>query len=110
MAWHSLGHVTTTAGTPVRITANTTGAAVRLCHAILVEQWPGNTGKVYVMRSNGVAATGVGVLAILPIPTTNSLPSVSAGIPSCPDGLNAADYYIDVEVSGEGPLVSILIN
>ena len=111
MAWHSLGNVTvTTAGTPVRITINESSSTARLqCHAIMVEQIPGNSGRIIIGLSNLNSTTYVGALAILAIPTTNTLPSCNVGIGDAPNAFNAADYFIDATVSGEGALVSYLI-
>lgn len=104
MAWKSLGKVTvTTAGTPVRITSSRTP-----CHALLVQQLPANTGRIIVGTSVMNSTTYAGCLAILAIPTTNGIPAVNAGLATEPDGLNAADYYLDSTVNGEGALVSYL--
>ena len=105
------GKVTvTTSGTPVRLTINETDPTARVaCHAFMVEAWPTNTGKMYVMdRSNGVIATGVGVVAILAIPTSNILPVFTAGFSSAPNAFNLANYYVDADTNGEAVLVSIL--
>src|SRR5213592_3247255 len=107
----SKGKVTvTTAGAPSRLTANETNPASRIpCHAIMVEVWPTNSGKVYIMdRPNGDRATGVGVIAILAVPTANIIQVFTAGISSAPNGINLADYYVDVDNSGEAVLVTIL--
>lgn len=107
----ALGKVTATSGTPARITANQSVPAARFqCHAIMIEALPTNTGKVYVMdRSNGVIATLVGVLAILAVPTANVIPTYTVGFSGAPNPMNAASYYIDVENTGEGVIVSVLV-
>src|SRR5206468_8968361 len=87
----SKGKVTvTTAGAPSRLTANETNPSSRVAsHAIMVEAWPTNGGKVYIMdRPNGDRTTGVGVIAILAVPTANIIPIFTAGISSAPNGLN----------------------
>ena len=103
----SLGRITiTTGGTPHRCTENeTTPTKHYPCQSLLFEQWPGNTGKIYVGTESMVKATGVGVIAILAIPTDNVLPSFSASIPSAPAALNAVNYWVDAEVDGEFVLV-----
>jgi len=107
--WRSLGKVTvTTAGTLVRATNNETSSTARFpCQSLLFEQWPGNTGKIYICdRQNAVAATGVGVLAVLAPPTATGYPSCGVGVPTAPVPFNAVDFWIDAEVDGEGVLVS----
>ncbi len=109
--WRSLGKViVTTAGTPVRATLNETVPTERYgAHAMLFQQVPGNTGKLYIMdRQTGNASTGAGVLAVLAIPTVNLLPSASATITYAAAGFNAADFWIDAEVSGQGCQVSAI--
>lgn len=108
--WHSLGKVTiSTSGVPARATANQTTPASRYaCHSIRFTQIPGNTGKIYVMDSNTPinTTTYAGCLAILAVPTSLSLPGSAATITSAPAAINAADFWLDAEVSGESCLVS----
>jgi hypothetical protein len=106
----ALGKVTATSGTPVRITNNQTSPSARkACHAIMIEALPSNTGKVYVMdRSTGIIATFVGVIAVLAIPTSNFIPVFTVGFSGGVNPINAADFYIDVETTGEGAIISVL--
>lgn len=107
--WHSLGKVTATAGTPARATVNQTDPTARFpCHAILFQALSTNTGKVYIMEGNNAfsAATYTKCLAVIAVPTANSLPSASATVTYAPAAFNAADFYIDVQTTGEGCLVS----
>jgi hypothetical protein len=109
--WRSLGKVVITVpGTLVRATNNELDPNTRVpCQSILFEQWPGNTGRIYICdRQNANVTTGVGVLAILAPPTTSGYPSAGAGIPTAPTPLNAIDFWLDAEVAGEGVLVSIV--
>lgn len=109
--WRSLGKViVTTGGTPVRATNNENDPTARYgAHAMLFQQVPGNTGKIYIMdRSTGNRSSGAGVLAVLAIPTTNLLPSASATITYAPAGFNAVDFWIDAENNGEGCQVSAI--
>jgi hypothetical protein len=106
----ALGKVTATAGTPVRITNNeTTPSARKACHAIMIEALPANTGKVFIMdRSTGVKATFVGVICVLAVPTTNFVPTFTVGFSGAANPINAADFYIDVDTTGEGAIISVL--
>lgn len=103
------------AGTPVRLTVNLAAPAAKIsCHTIFIQQVQANTGKLYLMdRSSGVAATGVGVLVIIPAPTLVAgvgtlLPWVAVTIPNVAAGLNAADYYLDADNNGMDALVSAI--
>ena len=108
--WRSLGKVVVpVAGVPIRITQNQADPLARSpCQSMLFQQIAGNTGKVYIGDGTLDKATYVGVLAVLAVPTTNSLPSASATQPNAPAGLAAGDYFVDADVSGEGCLVSII--
>lgn len=108
---HSLGKITVpSAGTPVRATSGQSDPSTPiLCHAVLVEAWPTNTGKAYVGVASMNKTTGSNVLGILPIPTDNSIPTFSATNAAAPNGLNAADIYVDVQTNGEAVLISLLI-
>ena len=110
-AWRSLGKVTVaSAGTLQRITANETDATARLSvHSILIQAWPTNAGKVYVCdRADAVRSTGVGVLAVLAVPATNIIPSASATITFASAAINAAQYWVDADTSGDAVLVSVI--
>jgi len=74
---------------------------------IFVQAMPGLTGKGYVGRSNLTRATSAGVIRIL-------APNAAGGISDSlmleasddADSLNLAEYFIDMDVAGEGLLVS----
>jgi hypothetical protein len=114
MALKSLGLVTVAAsGTPVRATSNESVPATRVgCQAIQIEAAPGNAGLIYIGTSDMVISTGVGVLAVLPKPTsatTGPFPSQSYSIPEAPAGINAADVYIDASNSSDKAYISITV-
>lgn len=107
----------TTAGTPVRATANLAEPGTRTpCQTIVFEQMEDNTGKLYICDSpTADTTTGVGVVLILPAPTLVDtigvvLPYASFSVPSAPAAINAEDYWIDADVSGDDCLVSIVTN
>lgn len=109
--WRSLGKVVVlNSGTLVRATNNEISPNDRVpCQSLLFEQWPGNTGKIYICdRQAANKATGVGVLAVLAPPTSTGFPSAGIGVPTAPAALNAADFWLDAEISGEGALVSVV--
>ncbi len=109
MAQHSLGKVTTTTG-PVRVTINQADPTLRYgAHSYLVEAVSTNTGAVYIGNSAMNKTTLSGVYAILPPPTTNSFSNFSATVTYAPAAFNMAEIYIDVDVSGEGALVSVIV-
>lgn len=111
MAWESIGKVTvTTAGTPVRLTVGQSVPGTRIaCHAIMIQQLPGQTGRIIVGKSGMNSTTYAGCLAILATPTANLLPAANAGIADIPNGFNLADYWLDSTVNGEAALVSYLV-
>ena len=108
MALISLGKVTvSSAGTPVIATTNQTSSSATFgCHAFMIEAWPTNTGLIYIGTAGMNKTTGVGVLAILGIPTDNTIPTYSATVSYAPQALNLTLIYIDAAVSGNGALVS----
>lgn len=110
MSLHALGKVTVvTAGTPVEVTINqTTPSARYAAHSFMVEALPANTGKIYVGFVGLNKGTLANVLAIIPVPTVNLIPSFSSTIAYAPGGFNLADIYIDADVNGEGALVSAI--
>lgn len=108
----SLGKVTvTTAGTPERVTKGQTDPnADVLVYSFLIEALPSNTGNVYIgVKSNMNKTTLAGVVAILPIPTSNLIPSFAATVTNLPHNENLNRLYIDVDVSGEGVLISAVL-
>ncbi len=110
MSIRSAGFVTTTAGTLVRLTDNESDPTANIhCHSIMAEALQGNTGRVYIGSSAMVRATGVGVYAVIPIPTSNILPTFTATIAYAPAALLLNDLYLDVDQDGEGVLVSYVV-
>lgn len=118
MSFKSIGPYVTvvTAGTPVRCTSGTAEPARRVpCHTLFIQQHPTNTGKLYLLdRSDGNKTTGLGVVATIPAPTLSGgvaviLPWVAYTIPYAPAGCNAADYYLDADVSGDKATVSTIV-
>jgi hypothetical protein len=97
-----------------RFTVPTPGTVVALsvkqlkCHAILIEAAPSNTGKVYI----GIATMVKGVsgeMAVLAIPTANTIPVYSETISQCPNAINLQDFYVDADIAGDGVVVSYLV-
>lgn len=108
----SLGYVTVaTAGTIKRLTNNESTPATRYpAHSFTVEALPSNTGKLYIGLANMNTSSGVGVLAILSAPasaTTGPFASYTFIAPEAPAGVNCADIWLDVQVNGEGAVVSV---
>jgi len=108
----SLARVTVvTAGSPIQITVNETVPAANVpAHSILFERDdPNDTGLIYIGRSvNMVRATLVDVIAILPAPSSGVLPSITITLTPGQNSLNAADFFIDADVSGDTILASYL--
>lgn len=112
----ALGKITvTTPGTPVRATINRTDPAkVIPAHGVMFEVWPTNTGLCYVGRVGMNKATGEGVYAILGAPSKNTndvvsfLPTFSAALTLSPNGMQAADFYVDADQAGDGVIATYL--
>ena len=110
MSIRSAGFVTTTAGVLVRLTANESDPTTNLdAHSIMAEALQGNTGRVYIGSSAMVRATGVGVYAVIPIPTSNIHPTFTATIAYAPAALTVNNLWLDVDADGEGVLVSYVV-
>lgn len=110
MAILSMGAAVTVsaAGTPVAVAANYWNTKQTSIHGILIQALPGNTGKVYIGSDAMDKSTMANVYAVLPVPTTNFVPSFSAALTIAPNALKLSDFYIDVDVNNEGALVSVL--
>lgn len=105
MALRSLGWVTVpTAGSPVQVSAT----GVR-CHSVFIQQVGSNTAAMHIgTDSNMDPTTGASMLATLPTPTANSLPSYTGGVDQAVAGIDLQEIWIDATVSGEEVLVSYL--
>ena len=100
----ALGRVNVaTPGTPVPLSADPTVRAAKILFQVI----PGLTGKGYIGKSGMVRATLANVVRVL-------WPNASGGISDAffiesqddADVLNLSAYYIDMDVAGEGLLVS----
>lgn len=116
--WKSLGYITIASGTPQRITINTPGlawannqaaTAILTCHAIFFQQVRTNSGFLLLGQTGLSESTGVGLNCVLPVPTTNSLPNATVGIPDSGNPFNATEYFVDGTVNGDKCLISVLV-
>ena len=110
MATSELGKVVvTTAGTPVRATANLSNPAARyICKSYMVQAWPTNSGLAYVGKQSMVKATGVAVTAVLPAPSAATVPAFSASHEDAPAAFDMARIWIDAAVNGEAVLITVV--
>src|SRR4029077_21130554 len=114
MSAHSLGFLlVTTPGKLIRFTFNQADPNKAIsCNGILAEAMyltngHKNTGLVYICdRPNPNYTSGVGVLAIIGIPTSANIGSYSASMPAAPAALNAGDFYVDADIAGDGVCAS----
>jgi hypothetical protein len=100
----SLGRVNVaTPGTLVPLTTNTSLRAAKIFFQVI----PGLTGKGYVGKAGMVRASLANVIRVL-WPNSGGGISDSFFIQSQQDSdvLNLAEYYIDMDVAGEGLLVT----
>lgn len=106
-----LGKVTIPlAGTPLSLAATLIAAGLkfRSFHAAHLQALDTNTGKVYIGAVGMVAVTRAGCIHILPAPTTGILPSFGMANVLSPAGIDISTVYLDVDVSGEGVLLTLL--
>lgn len=114
MPWISLGVVTIPApGNNVQATNARDSAQLNTayyqCMAILFQADPFNVGRTYIGTVGFSKTTGVGRLAVLAIPTANTIPSAGATNPIPGRLLAATDFWLDADVMNDKVTVSILI-
>ena len=102
-------------GTPVRVSvppeiAGPAAHGLSGVHAILVGALSTNTGKVYIGVAGLDRVALTRVLVVLPIPTANLLPTFSISVSAAANALSLSDLWIDVDVAGEGVLVSAVVS
>ena len=109
MASVSLGKVTVaTPGSPVRITANRVDPAKpMLAHSIHIQPVCDNVGHLFVGSSSMERDTYIGVIEVIPLPSTNIHQKFVRSSDCSINGLNAADLYVDSDVTGSAAVVSI---
>ena len=100
----SLGRLNvTTPGTPVPVSSDSTARAAKIYFQVV----PGLTGKGYIGKKTMVRASLANVVRVLAPNPTGGL-SDSFFLESHDDGdvLNLSEYYVDMDVAGEGLLIS----
>jgi len=117
-----LGYVTVaTPGTLVQATININTGSPQMpftrgyypCHGILFQAYSSasasNVGRIYILRTGGDKSTGVGLLAVLAIPTANIIGSASFTLTLAEAALDASQFFLDADVSMDRCLVSALV-
>lgn len=99
------------AGTPVQVPVPSTVAGpgapgLSTVHAFLISALAGNAGKVYIGLAGMNKSTLVGVLVVLPVPTTNLIPTFAVSLTQAANALSLSDLWIDADTNGDGVLVS----
>ena len=104
MTFTSLGRVNQpTPGTPIPLSVNPTQRVAK----ILIQMIPGLTGKAYVGTSGMKKATLAAVGRVLwPNQAGGISDQFFLEVQNGLDELNLVEYYIDLDVAGEGVLVS----
>jgi hypothetical protein len=100
----SLGRLNvTTPGTPVPVSTDPTARASKIYFQVL----PGLTGKGYIGKMGMVRASLTNVIRVL-APNSAGGQSDSFFLESRQDSdvLNLSEYYVDMDVAGEGLLIS----
>ena len=104
MTANPLGRINiATPGTPVPLSTDPTARASKIFFQVI----PGLTGKGYIGKSGMVRATLANVMRVL-WPNSSGGFSDSFYIQSQQDSdvLNLSEYYVDMDVAGEGLLVT----
>lgn len=90
-------------GTPVQVSSKHVK-----CHAILIEAFPSNTGKIYI--GDNTLTKGVsGEFAVLAIPTLNTIPVYSETVTSAENAVDLFNYWIDADNPGDGVIISYIL-
>ena len=100
----SLGRLNvTTPGTPVPLSSDSTARAAKIYFQVV----PGLTGKGYIGKKTMVRASLVNVVRVLaPNPSGGLSDSFFLESKQDSDVLNLSEYYVDMDVAGEGLLIS----
>lgn len=103
--------VVPTPGTPVPVVipAASVLQPFTSCHALLAEALSSNTGKIYIGRVGMNKTTLVGVLIVLPVPSTNVLPTFSIAVQQGANAISIGSFYVDADNSNEGVSVSVMV-
>ena len=109
MASVSLGRVTVASpGSPVRATANQADPAKPvLAHSIHIQPVCNNAGHLFIGYSTMDKSTYAGVIEVVPLPSINIHQKFVRSSDCSINGLNAADLYVDSDVTGSAAIVSI---
>lgn len=90
-------------GTPVQLSTDLTQRASKIFFQVI----PGLTSKAYIGKSGLNRSSLNGVMRILwPNPSGGISDSFFIEAQDGADSLNLAEYYIDMDVAGEGLLIS----
>ena len=104
MTFTALGRVNVaTPGTPVALSADPAVRAAKILFQVI----PGLTGKGYIGKVGMVRASLTNVIRVLgPNPGSGLSDSFFLESRQDSDVLNLAEYYVDMDVAGEGLLIS----
>jgi len=80
-------------------------------HAFMVQAGPSNVGKCYVGLAgfSRLDATGAGLLAVIAVPTINTIPAFSVTIAYAMAALNMADIWIDADNANDRVLITAVV-
>lgn len=95
-------------GTPVRVVPPAS-IAPQSCHAFLVTALSENVGKIYIGEQGLSKTTLAKVYSVLPVPTTNSLPTFSVAVTDAANALGLDNLWIDADSANDGVLVSCVL-
>lgn len=101
-----MGAITPTPGTPKAITSNFAGGlAFKNVKALIVQAPVGNTGVMYVGRSNLNRSTLDGVVSIVNQGETKTVPYSMTG----DNSIDTSKFFTDSDTAGDKLLVAVLL-
>ncbi len=99
-----------TPGTPVVIPASAYASITPpSVHAFIIQVLDTNVGKIYVGVVGLDKTTRANCLIVLPVPTTNSLPSFQAAVTMAANALSLPMIRIDADTANDGVIVSVMV-
>jgi hypothetical protein len=97
-------------GTPVVIPPSAYAAITPpSVHALIVQVLDTNVGKIYVGTAGLDKSIRANCLIVLPIPTSNSLPSFQVAVTMAANAISLPMLRIDADTANDGVIVSVMV-
>lgn len=76
-------------------------------HAVMLQAWFSNAGKVYIGDSPAMTKAGVDLSNVLVAPGSNQPASFSMALVASPNGVGFDSIYLMVDAANDGVLVTV---